>query len=258
MRRPQFTVNFFITKLIEKQRKRRNAIFRNKNPNNSEENDELLKNGGEGRKNEEEWNKHLDYFSRSMAGSIVTSYILDLGDRHSGNLCVEQRNFTIFHIDFGHILGHKKSKFGFKREVEPFIYLKEMHNLIKYNPVVGKTQKGYNFNYIKLQEYCGEGFNIARENFLVFENLLTLVIPAHINELDKESIEKTMKNFMLDTPNYMAKLKMKEMLDKAFRVKRRRFDNWFRLRCEWTKKLVSQNFITNIELRLYLLLFQKR
>ena len=56
------------------------------------------------------------------------------------------------------------------------------------------------------------------------------MIPADIQELDKESIEKTMKNFMLDTPNYIAKLKMKDMIDKAFRVQRRRFDNWFRLR----------------------------
>jgi len=186
-------------------------------------------------------------FTRSVAGSIVSSYILDLGDRHSGNICVTQNNFTFFHIDFGHILGHKKSKFGFKREIEPFIYLKEMHNLIKYDPIKMKILKEYNKNYLKLQDYCGDGFIIARENFLVFDNLLVLMIPADIQELDKESIEKTMKNFMLDSPNYMARLKMKDLIDKAFRVKRRRYDNWFRLNCRWTKKLV-RFLISNIYL----------
>ena len=202
------------------------------------ENQDLLDNNKQNTERDE-WMKYTDLFARSMAGSIVSSYILDLGDRHSGNILIQQDNFTIFHIDFGHILGHKKSKFGFKREIEPFIYLKEMHNLMRYDPVKKKSSKSFNINYLKLQEYWGEGFIIARENFLVFENLLVLMIPADIQELDKESIEKTMKNFMLDTPNYIAKLKMKDMIDKAFRVQRRRFDNWFRLRWGWTKKLVS-------------------
>lgn len=185
------------------------------------------------------WKKYIDQFTRSMAGSIVSSYILDLGDRHSGNLLIQQHTARIFHIDFGHILGHKKSKFGFKREVEPFIYLKEMHFAIKYNPDKKKVTKSYNVNYRKLQDYVGDGLVIARENFPVFENLLLLMIPAKIDELDNESIQKTMKNFMLDTPNYMAKLEMKEKLDKAFRVKRRRFDNWFRLKMGFTKKLIG-------------------
>ena len=37
----------------------------------------------------------------------------------------------------------------------------------------------------------------------------------------------------------MAKLEMKNLLEKAFRVKRRRFDNWFRLKCDFTKKFLG-------------------
>jgi hypothetical protein len=35
-----------------------------------------------------------------------------------------------FHIDFGHFLDHCKSKLGFKRDKEPFIYTKEIHFLL--------------------------------------------------------------------------------------------------------------------------------
>ena len=162
-----------------------------------------------------------------------------MGDRHSGNLLIQQTTGRIFHIDFGHILGHKKTKFGFKREIEPFIYLKEMHNVIKYNPFKNKIDKRYNENYQKLETYVGEGFIIARENSLVFENLLILMIPADIEELDSESIDKTMKNFMLEIPNLKATIEMKAKINDAFRVQRRRFDNWFRLRCAFTKKLAA-------------------
>ena len=75
-----------------------------------------------------------------------------------------------------------KSKFGFKREVEPFIYLEEMHQLINYNyDNKDKSKK----NFEDFQEYWWEGFQIARENFVLFYNLLSLLVPANISEVDK-------------------------------------------------------------------------
>jgi phosphatidylinositol-4,5-bisphosphate 3-kinase catalytic subunit alpha/beta/delta len=145
---------------------------------------------------EAKFQKYITQFYRSTAGSIVASYILDLGDRHSGNILVQEEDALLFHIDFGHILGHKKSKFGVKREVEPFIYLEEMHQLINYDYCNNKEIAKKNFE--DFQELCCEGFKIARENFILFHNLLNLLIPANITELDKESITKTIKNFHLE------------------------------------------------------------
>jgi hypothetical protein len=159
---------------------------------------------------------------------------------------IQEEDALLFHIDFGHILGHKKSKFGVKREVEPFIYLEEMHQLINYDYCNNKEIAKKNFE--DFQELCCEGFKIARENFILFHNLLNLLIPANITELDKESIGKTIKNFHLELlGNYLvyyhnlidneAKYEMRQMIKKAHKIYRRQCDNWFRLHCDWTKKI---------------------
>ena len=184
------------------------------------------------------WDRYIDMFLRSMAGSIVASYILDLGDRHSGNLLIKEDKALIFHIDFGHILGHKKSKFGVKREVEPFIYLEEMHQLINYK--YDGSEKKAKKNFENFQEYCCEGFKIARENFVLFLGLLTLIVPANIQEIDKQSITKTIKQYHLELSDNEAKFEMREMIKKAHHVYRRQCDNWFRLQCDWTKQIKSR------------------
>lgn len=53
----------------------------------------------------------------------------------------------MFHIDFGHILGHFKEKFGFKRERVPFVLTHDFVN------VINKGQKNAS-EFSKFQENC--------------------------------------------------------------------------------------------------------
>ena len=79
----------------------------------------------ESHNNLEEMPKAIDNFVRSCAGYCVASYILGIGDRHTGNLMVTHKGH-FFHIDFGHFLGNFKVKFGINRERAPFVFTDEM------------------------------------------------------------------------------------------------------------------------------------
>lgn len=58
-----------------------------------------------------------------------------------------------FHIDFGHFLDHGKSKHGFKRDREPFIYSKELQYFLRH------------FDDVKVRESTPNENNKRKEDF---------------------------------------------------------------------------------------------
>lgn len=78
---------------------------------------------------EENLENAIDIFTRSCAGYCVATFILGIGDRHPDNIMVNKEG-RIFHIDFGHFLGHFKKKYGIKRERVPFVLTEDFIKVI--------------------------------------------------------------------------------------------------------------------------------
>lgn len=70
--------------------------------------------------NPDNYDQAIDTFTNSCAGYCVATFILGIGDRNPDNIMVNEEG-QIFHIDFGHFLGHFKKKFGINRERVPFV-----------------------------------------------------------------------------------------------------------------------------------------
>ena len=112
----------------------------------------------------------LDNFIRSLAGYCVATGVLGIGDRHSANVMIK-KNGIFFHIDFGHIFGNFKKKFGFKRERSRFLLTQDMaYVYIKSN------------NEEKFKNYCVRAYNILRHNSQRLINLTITMASAGMPE----------------------------------------------------------------------------
>ncbi|XP_041479638.1 phosphatidylinositol 4,5-bisphosphate 3-kinase catalytic subunit alpha isoform-like isoform X2 [Lytechinus variegatus] len=119
----------------------------------------------------------IDTFTKSCAGYCVATFILGIGDRHSSNIMVSQQG-QIFHIDFGHFLGHVKKKYGIKRERVPFVLTEDFLKVITKGNDISKSQE-----FKKFQELCCQAYLILRDHANLFISLFTLMLGTEIPEL---------------------------------------------------------------------------
>ena len=122
---------------------------------------------------EAEEEKRVQNFMISTAAYCVASYVLGLGDRHNDNLMMTT-SAHYFHIDFGHILGNFKSKYGVKRERAPFVFTHAMREVMTDD------------QFEQFVDLCCDIYNHLRANASTLVSLCSLAIPCELPELQNE------------------------------------------------------------------------
>ncbi|KAG8193956.1 hypothetical protein JTE90_011505 [Oedothorax gibbosus] len=121
-------------------------------------------------------------FTLSCAGYCVATYVLGVADRHSDNIMVKT-NGQLFHVDFGHILGKFKEKFGFRRERVPFVLTNDFVHIITKGQN-SKKEKSPEFN--RFQQHCERAFTILRRHGPLVISLFALMLSTGLPELSSE------------------------------------------------------------------------
>lgn len=153
----------------------------------------------------------IENFKYSMAGYIVATYVLGIGDRHCSNMMI-QKDGHFFHIDFGHFLGHFKTFIGIDRE----------SNLFYFSDAFVHTLGGFDSSLYKdFENLCCTAFCIIRKNYNILITLLYLMKDTGIPELSSVNDIKYVENaLMLDLSEDEACQKLKDMLKHVPTLKR--------------------------------------
>eukprot|EP00727_Mastigamoeba_balamuthi_P000750 m51a1_g10672 putative phosphatidylinositol- -diphosphate 3-kinase (1278) ;mRNA; f:26325-31812 len=142
-------------------------------------------------------------FAASCAGYCVATYVLGIGDRHNDNIMLTTSG-KLFHIDFGHFLGHKKKKLGINREPAPFVFTPDFAFVMG-----GRGAPDFD-QFVALA--CS-AYGIIREHASMFINLFALMLSTGIPELQSSAdIEYLREAFALGMPHAQACERFKDLI----------------------------------------------
>ncbi|UYV66255.1 PIK3CA [Cordylochernes scorpioides] len=143
---------------------------------------------------EPRYEQAIETFTHSCAGYCVATFILGIGDRNPDNIMVNEKG-QIFHIDFGHFLGHFKKKFGINRERVPFVLTEDFVYVIakgSENPYKSKE-------FQRFQELCGNAYIVLRRHANLLITLFTMMLSTGIPELQSmDDISYLRKTLQVD------------------------------------------------------------
>eukprot|EP00127_Corallochytrium_limacisporum_P003145 Clim_evm74s146 gene=Clim_evmTU74s146 len=140
----------------------------------------------------------LDSYVRSVAGYSIITYILGIGDRHMDNIMLTDQG-TIFHIDFGYILG---------RDPKPFPAAMKLSSEML-EPIRGD-------DFVKFLRYCFSAFLLLRRSAHLILNLFGLMLDAKIPDIALEpdkAVNKIQEKFFLELNDEDAVRQLKGIID---------------------------------------------
>jgi phosphatidylinositol 4-kinase len=102
--------------------------------------------------NSNKYNRAQANFAKSLASYSIICYVLQIKDRHNGNIMVDDEGHIV-HIDFGFLLSNSPGSVGF--EAAPFKLTTEYVDLLG-----GLNSR----HYVTFKELCKSCFNVLRKN----------------------------------------------------------------------------------------------
>lgn len=120
--------------------------------------------------------KTVERFMKSCAGYCVATYVLGIGDRHNDNIMITDQG-NLFHVDFGHILGHWKHFLGQKRERVPFVLTPD------FLYIMGRIRGRQSLNFQRFKDICTQAYLALRSHSRLLLTLFSLMLPTGIPEL---------------------------------------------------------------------------
>lgn len=143
-------------------------------------------------------------FVKSMAAYSVISYLLQLKDRHNGNIMVDDAGH-ILHIDFGFCFDIAPGGVRFERA--PFKLTSEMVS------VMGGTTTSQ--SYVWFEELCVKAFLASRPHADKICHLVTLMLDSGLPCFKPQTINHLRQRFVLDKSERDAATFMKDLIKKS-------------------------------------------
>ncbi|XP_049850245.1 uncharacterized protein LOC126322376 [Schistocerca gregaria] len=139
-------------------------------------------------------------FIYSCAGYSVITFILGFADRHNDNIMLSKQGH-IFHIDFGHVLGHYRKVLGTYVDKTNFVFTNQ------YYTIIGEQ------NISDFEGICYDAYNLLRKHSNKILILFSLMLNQGLPELSsKADVEFIKDRLQLDLTQEEAKLYFKEKL----------------------------------------------
>jgi phosphatidylinositol 4-kinase len=158
-----------------------------------------------GNENSEKFRTARYNFIRSLAAYSVVSYILQIKDRHNGNIMVDEAGHLI-HIDFGFIFDWSPGR-DMRFESADFKLTSEFIELLGGSPEA-EPYKLYVQKVI-------QGFLAIREHALEFMTLVELVFYSGYPCFKQDSLTKLLARFELDKTPLEAAAEMRKKINNA-------------------------------------------